>query len=579
MAEERVERRLAAILAADVVGYSAFVGQDEEGTIRALKGHLSALEPIIGLHAGRIVKFVGDGFLAEFGSVVDAVSCADAMQRRLAERNGDRPHDQCLHFRMGIHVGDIIVDGDDILGDGVNVAARLESIAKPGGITVSARVYEDVERNLDLAFADLGARELKNIARPVRIYEVVRDTREVERTILELPDKPSIAVLPFLNMSADLEQEYLADGLTEDIISALSYVPWIFVIARNSSFTYKGLSVDVRKIGRELGVRYLLEGSVRRSGDRLRVTGQLVDAKTSAHIWADHFDGTLKDVFDLQDRMTEAVVNAIAPKIRESEIERAGRKHPESLTAYDLYLRALAALNNIQITEASILLDNAIAATSDYAKAKAVRAWCYTLFSWGGVSPNDEDAANAVKLAETALASANADPEVWAYSGYTIGFFGNDTERGMSLVEEATRQCPSFAWAWTSIAMLEYLYGTPVRALERVENVLRLSPRDPQAFRTFMVLSGAHRLLQNYEQAIEYAREGLRLNPKVIDFHITQIACLVWLKRPNEAGEAVQKLLVRIPEFRITAYLDGVQRFPAFSAELRDALHTAGVPN
>jgi adenylate cyclase len=384
MAEERVERRLAAILAADVVGYSAFVGQDEEGTIRALKGHLSALEPIIGLHAGRIVKFVGDGFLAEFGSVVDAVSCADAMQRRLAERNGDRPHDQCLHFRMGIHVGDIIVDGDDILGDGVNVAARLESIAKPGGITVSARVYEDVERNLDLAFADLGARELYNIARPVRIYEVVRDTREVERTILELPDKPSIAVLPFLNMSADLEQEYLADGLTEDIISALSYVPWIFVIARNSSFTYKGLSVDVRKIGRELGVRYLLEGSVRRSGDRLRVTGQLVDAKTSAHIWADHFDGTLKDVFDLQDRMTEAVVNAIAPKIREAEIERAGRKHPESLTAYDLYLRALAALNNIQITEASILLDNAIAATSDYAKAKAVRAWCYTLFSWGG---------------------------------------------------------------------------------------------------------------------------------------------------------------------------------------------------
>ncbi len=579
MAPERVERRLAAILAADVAGYSALIGQDEEGTIRTFKGHLGALEPIVGLHAGRIVKHVGDGFLVEFGSVVDAVSCAEAMQRQMADRNSEQPHDRCLHFRMGVHVGDIVVDGQDILGDGVNVAARLESIAKPGGIIVSGRVYDDVENKLSFTFADLGIRELKNIARPVQVYEVVLKAPDVEFTIPELPSKPSIAILPFLNMSPDVDQEYFADGLTEDITAALCYVPWIFVIARNSSFTYKGLVVDVRKIGQELGVRYVLEGSVRRAGERLRVTGQLVDAKTGAQIWADHYDGTLEDVFDLQDQITETVVNAIAPEIRSAEIKRAARKRPNDLTAYDLYLRAVAALNNIQVPEASILLDRAIDAATDYAKAKAVRAWCYTLFSWRGVAPNDEDRINALRLAEDALASANADPEVWAYAGYTIGFFGDDIDRGSSLVEEAARQCPSFAWALASAAMLEYLHGDSKRALELADEVHRLSPRDPQTFRTFMILSGAHRLLRHYDQALEYARKGLKHNPKVIDFYITELACLVWLERPDEARVARNIFQFRFPDFRLSNYLSGVQRFRAYGADLEDALHIAGIPD
>ena len=574
-----MERRLAAILAADIAGFSALVGVDEEGTIRTYKGHLSALEPIIGLNGGRVVKSTGDGFLAEFSSVVDAVSGAEAMQRLMAERNRGQPEDRRLEFRMGVHVGDIIVDGGDILGDGVNIAARLESVAAPGGVAVSGRVYEDVANKLDLGFEDLGARELKNIARPVQVYAVAIGTPKAEPPAVTLPDKPSVAVLAFENLSADREQEYFADGVTEDIITGLSHVPWLFVIARNSSFSYKGLAIDVRRIGRDLGVRYILEGSVRRGGNRLRVTGQLVDAESGTHLWADRYDGTLEDVFDLQDRITEAVVNAIAPEIRSAEIKRASRKRPDSLGAYDLYLRALAALNRVQVAEASVLLDKAIAATSGYAKAQAVRAWCYTLFSWRGVAPNDEDQINAIRLSEAALASPGADPEVWAYSGYTIGWIGNDVERGMSLVDDATRQCPSFAWAWTSAAMLEYLYGDPERALARAEKVLRLSPREPQAFRIFIILSGAHRLLHSYKQAMEYACEGLKQNPNVIDFHITQIACLIWLKRPDEATEAVRKLWVRNPDFRVSAYLSGVQRFRAYASDLGEALRAAGIPH
>ena len=311
---------------------------------------MNALEPIIGLNGGRIVKMTGDGFLAEFSSVVDAVSCAAAMQRQMAARNRDQPKDRQLIFRMGVHVGDIIVDGDDILGDGVNIAARLEGIAEPGGVAVSGRVYEDVVNKLDLTFEDLGLRELKNIARPVTVYAIAIETPTAERPKLALPDRPSVAVLAFENLSTDAEQEYFADGVTEDIITALSYVPWLFVIARNSSFSYKGLAVDVRKIGRELGVRYILEGSVRRGGNRLRVTGQLVDAETGNHLWANHYDGTPEDVFDLQDRITEEVVGAIAPEIRSAEIARAKTKRPDSLDAYDYFLKALAAIDDAEQT-------------------------------------------------------------------------------------------------------------------------------------------------------------------------------------------------------------------------------------
>jgi TolB-like protein len=346
MSEARVERRLAAILAADVAGYSRLMGMDEEGTLAQLKAHRRALiDPKITEHRGRIVKTTGDGMLVEFASVVDALHCAVEVQRGMAERNTEVPHDKRIELRVGIHQGDVIIEGDDIFGDGVNVAARLESIAEPGGICVSSRVQEDAEGKLKIAFANAGEQQLKNIARPVRVYRVrLGGATEGQRPALPLPAKPSIAVLPFQNMSGDPEQDYFADGIVEDIITALSHFRQLFVIARNSTFTYKGRAVHVKQVSHELGVRYVLEGSVRKAANRVRITGQLIDATTGVHLWADRFDGALENVFDLQDQMTASIVGAIAPKLEQVEIERARRKPTESLDAYDYYLRGTATL-------------------------------------------------------------------------------------------------------------------------------------------------------------------------------------------------------------------------------------------
>src|SRR5579862_255875 len=359
---ERTERRLAAILAADVAGYSRLIGEDEEGTLdrlRVIRAEL--IDPKIAEHRGRIVKTTGDGLLVEFASVVDALRCASEWQQAMAERTACVTPAQRLQFRIGINVGDIVVEDGDIFGDGVNVAARLEALAEPGGICVSARVQEDVTGRLDLAFEDLGEQALKNIARAVRVYRVgptsphpypppqsPGQARGEEGRVgadaparLALPDKPSIAVLPFQNMSGDPEQEYFADGIVEDITTGLSRIKWLFVIARNSTFVYKGKAVDVRQAGRELGVRYVLEGSVRKAGGRLRITAQLIEAETGAHLWADRFDGAFQDIFDFQDQITERVVGVVEPSLQRSEIERSRRKRPENLNAYDIYLHAV----------------------------------------------------------------------------------------------------------------------------------------------------------------------------------------------------------------------------------------------
>ena len=576
-----MERRLAAIFAADVVGYSALVGQDEEATIRSFNAHLSALGPVIGAHSGRLFKTMGDGFLVEFGSVVDAVSCAVAMQRRIIERNADEPEARRLVFRMGVHVGDVIVDGDDILGDGVNVAARLEGIAKPGGVAVSARVFDDVENKLDFDFIDTGLQTLKNIAKPVRVYEVAIDAQVPAYVVPERPDKPSLAVLPFENMASDPDQEYFADGLSEDLITALSYVPWIFVIARNSSFTYKGLTVDVRKIGAELGVQYLLEGSIRRSGGRVRVSSQLIDTETGIHIWADRFDSVMEDIFELQDKITRAVVDAIAPKIESAEIERAARKRPDNLTAYDHYLKARAALNNLQIGEAAVLLEQAIAASSDYAKAKAVRAWCYTLYGWRGFISMGDDLSPGVRLAEEALASPNADSEISAYAGYTIAFMGGGIERGIRLVEGATEQCPSFAWAWASLALLEYYYRSPERAIEIGEIALRLNPRDPQNFRSEIAIAGAYFVLNRFEECLKYCEQGLQKAPDVQIFIVFRIVCLVQLDRIEEARLVAQRFIERHPNFTISRWnaLTRSSSDASQIATLQEALRKVGLPD
>ena len=358
-------RKIAAILVADVVGYSRLAGADEDRTLSRLRGLRSDLiDPAIDAHRGRIVKRTGDGALIEFRSVVDAVGCAIEVQNGLIERNAGLARERRIEFRVGIHLGDVVEESDgDLMGDGVNIASRLEGLAEPGGVCLSNAAYEQVRDRLKVEFIDLGEKELKNIARPVRVYRVNMDreatgsepsARERPEARLALPDKPSIAVLPFQNMSGDPEQDYFADGMVEDIVTGLSRIKWLFVIARNSSFVYKGKAVDVRQVGRELGVRYVLEGGVRKAGLRVRITAQLVEAETGAHLWADKFDGGLEDVFDLQDQITDRVVGIVEPSLRKSEIDRSRRKRPESLDAYDLFLRALPCLVPISNADAPV---------------------------------------------------------------------------------------------------------------------------------------------------------------------------------------------------------------------------------
>jgi adenylate cyclase len=377
-------RRLTAILAADVAGYSRLMGADEEGTHERLQAHLRELvNPKIGEHRGRVVKNTGDGFLAEFASVVDAVRCAVEVQRGMAERNAATPPEKRIEFRVGINLGDVIAEGEDIFGDGVNVAARLEALAEPGGVLVSHTVHDQVRDRLPFVFEDLGEQQVKNIARPVRVYRL-RETAAGKspttptQPVLPLPDKPSIAVLPFANMSGDPEQEYFVDGMVEEIITALSRIRWLFVIARNSSFTYKGQAIDVRQVGHELGVRYVLEGSVRKGGGRVRITAQLIDALTGIHLWADRFDGSLEDVFDLQDKVASSVAGVIEPALQAVETARSADRPTDDLTAYDLYLRAYAlVLSSARHIPAALrLTEQAIARDPRYGPALAWAAIC-----------------------------------------------------------------------------------------------------------------------------------------------------------------------------------------------------------
>lgn len=581
----RTERRLAAILAADVAGYSRHVGRDELGTIQALKGHLSAIGPVVGLHAGRIVKTMGDGLLAEFPSISDAVSCAAMIQRRIAERNSDQPAERRLEFRIGVHSGEVVVDGADILGEGVNIAARLQAVAEPGGVVISGRVHDEAADHTGLPFEDLGMRDLRHIARPVRVYALRAEAPPAARAPLALPDKPSLAVLPFLNLAPDSAREYLADGLTEDIITALACIPWLFVIARNSSFAYKGLAVDVRKLGRELGVRYVLEGSMRHAGERLRITAQLVDAGSGAHIWAERYDGAMAEIFELQDRITEAVAAAIAPEIRRVEIERARLKQPGSLDAYDNYLRALDAVNRVQIREAEAFLDGAIAAAADYPLARALKAWCLSLGPWRGRATTPATAAAALALAEAALASAASDPEVDAYAGYVMGCFGDaDTRaRGLMLVERTATLCPSLSFAWTSAALLHAYAARPAEAIERAERALRLSPRDPLAFRTYLALCVAHQAAGVPERVLHYAALGLELSPRTLVLLRYRIVALVRLGRMEEARAEALRHMKQAPEFRVGAYVAAIRDVMHFAEALwaptAEALRRAGIPD
>jgi TolB-like protein len=428
----RVERRLSAILAADVAAYSRLMHSDEEATHARLTALLTdAVHPVIAEHGGRVVKNTGDGFLAEFPSAVEAVRAAILFQTRIHQLTAEDAEDMRLRFRVGINIGDVIVEPHDIFGDGVNTVARLESIADPGGICISSSAYDQVLGKVAVEFIDLGEQQLKNIARPVRVFKVLdRVAAARQRPESALPDKSSIAVLPFQNLSADPEQEYFADGVVEDITMALSRFRWLFVIDRNSSFTYKGAAVDVKRVGRELGVRYVLEGSVRKAGNRIRIAGQLIDAETGAHLWTDRIEGMLQDMFDLQDQVTSSVVGAIAPKLQYAEITRAKHKPTANLDAYDYYLRGLARSRRWTMEangEALQLFAKAIELDTGLACAYGMAAWCYVRRkARGWMIEHAKERAEATRLARKAVHLGGDDPVALSMGAYALAFVAHE---------------------------------------------------------------------------------------------------------------------------------------------------------
>jgi len=564
MTRARVERRLAAILAADVVGYSRLMGRDEEGTLARLKDCRRALvDPKIAEHRGRIVKTTGDGMLVEFASAVDAVRCALDIQRAMAQANGAVPEDQRLAFRVGVHVGDIIIDDDDIFGDGVNIAARLESIAQPGGICISDDSHRQVRGKVEIAWDDLGLQSLKNIAEPIRAWRALLNDgasapRAATPASLEVPDKPSIAVLPFTNMSGDPEQEYFADGMVEDIITALSRMTWLFVIARNSSFTYKGKAVDIKKVGRELGVRYVLEGSVRKAGNRVRITGQLIDAATGAHLWANRFDGALEDVFDLQDQVTTDVVSAIAPKVQQTEMERALRKPTESLAAYDYFLRGMARIyegTRDANIEALQDFERAIEIDPNYAAAYGMCTYCYVWRKANGwVADKDHTIAETERLARTAAKLGSDDAVALAHAGFALAFVVGELDDGMALIDRALALNSNLAAAWRFKGFVKVFLGQPDEAIEPIERALRLSPLDPLIFIVQMGFIFAHFFAGRYDEALASAKKSLAQNPNYVTAIVMAAVSAALAGREDEMTKAVGQLLRMDPSYKMSSF-------------------------
>jgi TolB-like protein len=566
LATERVERRLTAILAADVAGYSRLTGLDEEGTHAQLQDHLRSLvDPKIAEHRGRIVKNTGDGMLAEFASVVDAVRCALDVQRGMAERNADVPPEKRVEFRIGINVGDIIIDRGDIFGDGVNVAARLEGIADPGGICISEAAYWQVRGKLELIFDGMGEQKLKNISEPVRVYRV-RPTgaAATTRPNLPLPDKPSIAVLPFENMSGDPEQEYFADGMVDEIITALSRFRQLFIIARNSTFTYKDRAIDVKQVGRELGVRYVLEGSVRKAANRVRITAQLIDATTSAHLWADRFNGGLEDIFDLQDQVTESVVGSIAPKLEQAEIERAKRKPTESLDAYDYYLRGIATIHGPggeqsreTIDEALRLFQKAIELDPYFASAYGRAATCFAHRKRRGwMIDREQETVEATRLARHAAWLGQDDAAALSMAGSVLARVGGELDAGAALIDRALLLNPNLAWAWHYSGETRCFLGEPDIAIDHFARAIRLNPLGSQVFLSQMGTGLGHFLAGRYNEAYLWAKKALEHRPN-FDAAMRVFAVSSALSgRLEEAQKTMRHLLQLNPGLRISDLKD-----------------------
>src|SRR5215813_5676880 len=580
-----MERRLAAILAADVVGYSRLMQQDEAATLAALTARRrEVLEPLVAKHHGRIVKVMGDGVLVEFASAVNAVACAVELRKRMASANVSLPEEQRIVLRMGINVGDLIVEGGDLYGDGVNIAARLQAMAEPGEIYVPQIVLDHVKNKVELKFEDLGEQTVRNIAEPVRLYRIAR-TDLVAKTAtheLPLPTKPSIAVLPFENLSGDPEQDYFADGIAEDLTTALSRFEWLFVIARNSAFAYKGKAVDVRRVGRELGVRYVLEGSVRRSGNRVRISAQLIDAGADRHVWAQRYDREIRDLFELQDDIVASITGTVGPEITLAEIARTRGKRPDHFDAWDHYLRALSAYHRMskEDVDAAITdLEKAIQIDSEFANAHALLGLCHAHVGMRGwVRPARPAFDRARRRVEQAVRLAPSHPETHQSLAFVLAITGHAKD-AIRVARTAIDLNPNFAAAYVALGHGLVFCGDLEGALAACRTAERASPRDSRGTWLYSTMGHAYFFLGDYEKAIEASKKGLHQDPSAFGALVVLACTYAQLGRKDEAQHYVDELLRHIPRYSLRA----LRKNPMFVApdlieKLVDSMRLAGLP-
>jgi adenylate cyclase len=585
--DHKVERRLAAILAADVAGYSRLMSQDEAGTLRSLTLHREIMDRLIAEHGGRIANTAGDSVLAEFPSASVAVQCAVEVQTALTALNEEASPDCALRFRIGIHLGDILVKAGDLFGDAVNIAARVQGLAEPGGLCLSGEAYTQVRKSFTVKVNDLGPQHLKNIDEPVKVYAIRMGGAPGAAGALGgpkspiSPDRPSLAVLPFKSASGDPAQDYLLEGITDDLITSLYRIKWLVVIARGSSFAFKGEAVSPQQVGQALGVRYVLDGSIRQAGNRIRVTAHLIETASNAHAWTDRFEGSLEDIFALQDQIAESVAGAVEPTIRRAEVSRARTKPTESLDAYDLYLRALPLhYSNIyeRLAEAQRLLARAIEIDPNYSTAKAFSALTTVIqTNQGWTSPPEQD--QGVRLAREALADHKDDPVILRCGGHALAYLAHEHDLAVALLERALALHPNSAEVHHSTGWVLNFACDGFRAIEHFHRAMRLSPLDPEMGHTLMGLTFAQLLMGRYEEALQTSRKAMAAMPTSLSPLRAAILACDHLGMTAEMKAVAANLLAISPGFRVGQF-SKLQPFKdeQFAKSYMTALRKADLP-